>query len=159
MQSYMIPVRVNLASNRGQLIERKLHENAHAIAARTYLFDGRLPSRESADRIVNLASGLDSRACRLQLPPPRHRVEVYVPEIAGSKRDILSEEKSHYQLDIVKPPFADEPRRRKLSFELNRRGKCAMVICEELLTYLDEGKVTSLAGRSSRPAAFQILAR
>lgn len=133
------------AGKREQLTERKLHENAWAIAVRTYLFDSRLPSRESADMIVNLAAGLDSRPYRLRLPASLHRVEVYLPEITDSKRDILSAEKSHCPLDIVKPYFGDEPRRRHLSSERNRRGECAMVISDEQLTYLDKGKVTSLA--------------
>jgi hypothetical protein len=133
------------AGKRGQLIESKLHENACAIAVRTYLFDSCLPSRESSDMSVHLAVGLDSRPYRLQLPASLHWVEVYLPELTDSKRDILSAEKSHCPLDIVKPHFGDEPRRRHLCSERNRRGECAMVISEELLTYLDEGKVTSLA--------------
>ncbi len=92
--------------------------------------------------IVNLAVGLDSRPFRLQLPASLHWVEVYLPELTDSKSDILSAEKSHCPLDIVKPHFGDEPRRRHLCSEPNRRGECAMAISEELLTYLDEGKVT-----------------
>jgi O-methyltransferase involved in polyketide biosynthesis len=60
-----------LAGERGELIGTRLHENAWAIAVRTYLFDTailELLSRHSIDMVVNLAAGLDSRPYRLDLP-------------------------------------------------------------------------------------------
>jgi methyltransferase (TIGR00027 family) len=142
------PYARRLAGERGELIGTRLHANAWAIAVRTYLFDAailELLSGQSIDMVVNLAAGLDSRPYRLDLPAALHWVEVDLPEIVDCKRDLLSGEKPHCQLDVVKLHLGDEGERRKLFSELNHRSQSALVMSEGLLTYLDEDKVTSLA--------------
>ncbi len=98
------PYARRLAGERGELIGRKLRQNAWAIAIRTYLFDKAirgLLSREPVDMVVNLAAGLDSRPYRLELPPWLQWIEVDLPEIVDAKRRILSDEKPHCQLEVT----------------------------------------------------------
>ncbi len=142
------PYARRLAGERGELIGRKLRQNAWAIAIRTYLFDKAirgLLSREPVDMVVNLAAGLDSRPYRLELPPWLQWIEVDLPEIVDAKRRILSDEKPHCQLEVISEHLGDEGRRRTLFSQLNQRAQRILVISEGLLTYLDEDKVTSLA--------------
>jgi methyltransferase (TIGR00027 family) len=138
----------SLAGERGQLIGRKLHANAWAIAVRTYLFDKAirgLLSREPIEMVVNLAAGLDSRPYRLQLPASLRWVEIDLPEIVDPKRQILSTEKPRCQLEVITQHLGDEARRRTLFSQLNQRAQRIVVMSEGLLTYLDEEKVNSLA--------------
>jgi methyltransferase (TIGR00027 family) len=142
------PYARRLAGERGALIGRALHQNAWAIALRTFLFDrviSDLLLREPIDMFVNLAAGLDSRPYRLSLPPKLQWIEVDLPEIVEPKRQILFEEVPHCQLEIFTEHLGDEQRRRILFSGLNRRAQCIAVMSEGLLTYLDEDKVTSLA--------------
>jgi methyltransferase (TIGR00027 family) len=142
------PYARRLAGERGALIGRKLHQNAWAIAVRTFLFDhaiSELLARKPIDMVLNLAAGLDSRPFRLPLPSSLQWIEVDLPEIVEPKRQLLVDEKPHCQLQILTEHLGDEARRRILFSELNRRAKCIVVMTEGLLSYLDEDKVTSLA--------------
>lgn len=142
------PYARRLAGERGKLIASRLHENAWAIAIRTYLFDTailELLSREPIDMVLNLAAGLDSRPYRLDLPPALHWVEVDLPEIVDPKRDVLSGDTPRSQLEIIKLHLGNESERRNLFSELNQRSQGVLVISEGLLAYLDEDRVTSLA--------------
>jgi methyltransferase (TIGR00027 family) len=142
------PYACRLAGERGALIGRKLHENAWAIAVRTFLFDraiSELLSRKPIDMVLNLAAGLDSRPYRLPLPSSLQWVEVDLPEIVEPKRQLLVAEKPHCQLEILTEHLGDEARRRILFSELNQRAQCIMVMTEGLLSYLNEDKVTALA--------------
>jgi methyltransferase (TIGR00027 family) len=142
------PYARRLAGERGALIGRKLHQNAWAIAVRTFLFDqaiSELLSREPIDMFVNLAAGLDSRPYRLSLPSTLQWIEVDLPEIVEPKRQLLIGEEPHCQLEILTEHLGDEARRRALFSELNKRAQCIVVMTEGLLGYLDEERVTSLA--------------
>jgi methyltransferase (TIGR00027 family) len=142
------PYARRLAGDRGELLGRKLHENAWAIAVRTYLFDNllrRLLAREPIEMVVNLAAGLDARPYRLELPSSLRWVEVDLPEILDAKRKVLAGEKARCQLETITQHLGDQAQRRTLFARLNQHAECIAVICEGLLVYLDEDKVTSLA--------------
>jgi methyltransferase (TIGR00027 family) len=142
------PYARRLAGERGARIGRELHENAWAVAIRTYLFDlaiQELLSRKLIDMVVNLGAGLDSRPYRLELSHLLRWIEIDVPEIVDVKRRILSNEKPHCQLEVIAENLGDERRRRTLFSQLDQRSQQILVISEGLLIYLDEDKVTSLA--------------
>jgi len=142
------PYARRLAGERGEHIGRRLHQNAWAIAVRTYLFDnaiGSLLSKEPIDMLVNLAAGLDSRPYRLELPGGLRWVEVDLPEIVDSKREMLTGEVPRCQLEIITQHLGDRAQRRALFAQLNQKAERIAVMSEGLLTYLDEDKVTSLA--------------
>jgi methyltransferase (TIGR00027 family) len=152
------PYARRLAGERGELIARKLKQNAWAIAIRTYLFDNailRLLSREPVDMVVNLAAGLDSRPYRLELKPSLKWVEVDLEEILGPKREMLANEKPHCQLEVIVQHLGDVAQRRNLFAQLNQRAGNVLVVSEGLLAYLDEDKVTSLAADLHAQTHFQ----
>ena len=152
------PYARRLAGERGELIARKLSENAWAIAIRTYLFDKairELLSREAIEMVVNLAAGLDSRPYRLDLPASLCWIEVDLPEIVDPKREMLSNEKPRCQLEVVTQHLGDEASRRALFSKLNQRAEHIVAVSEGLLTYLDEDKVTSLAADLHAQPHFQ----
>jgi methyltransferase (TIGR00027 family) len=137
-----------LAGERGALIGHELHENAWAVAIRTYLFDlaiQELLSRKPIDMVVNLGAGLDSRPYRLELSHLLQWIEIDVAEIVDAKRRILSNEKLHCQLEVIAENLGDEKRRRTLFSQLDQWSQQILVISEGLLIYLDEDKVASLA--------------
>lgn len=142
------PYARRLAGERGQLVARELHQNAWAIAIRTYLFDHMLLgllSHNAIDMVVNLAAGMDSRPYRLELPSSLRWVEIDLPEIIDDKQKILSAETPHCQLEIITQHLADQAQRRVLFARLNERAQQIALVSEGLLVYLDEEKVTSLA--------------
>ena len=142
------PYARRLAGKRGELVGRKLHQNAWAIAIRTYLFDDILRGllrREAIEMVVNLAAGLDSRPYRLEWSPSLRWVEVDLPEIIEEKQKILSAETANCQLEVIPQHLADHGQRRTLFAQLNQRAEQIAVISEGLLIYLDEEKVTALA--------------
>jgi len=142
------PYARRLAGERGELIGRKLRENAWAIAIRTYLFDKairELLSGEPIEMVVNLAAGLDSRPYRLELPPRLQWVEVDLEEIVDPKQQVLANEKPRCQLEVVTQHLGDEAEQRALFSQLNQRAQRIVAMSEGLLTYLDEDKVTALA--------------
>jgi methyltransferase (TIGR00027 family) len=142
------PFARRLAGEIGEALGRELHENAWAIAVRTYLFDNAIRSlaaREPIGMVINLAAGLDSRPYRLELPSSMRWVEVDLPEISETKRSILCEEKAWCRLDVITQDLADRAGRRALFADMNRLGQRIAVISEGLLCYLDEDNVTALA--------------
>lgn len=142
------PFARRLAGERGEQIGRRLHENAWAIAIRTYLFDHAITSllaRAPVEMIVNLAAGLDSRPYRLDLPPALQWVEIDLPEIVNPKQDLLSGEKPRCRLEIITQFLGDAAQRRALFSQLNLRSRRIMVMSEGLLPYLGDEKVASLA--------------
>jgi methyltransferase (TIGR00027 family) len=151
------PYARRLAGERGELVGRKLHQNAWAIAIRTYLFDDMLRGlllREAIGMVVNLAAGLDSRPYRLELSPSLRWIEVDLPEIIDEKQKILSAETAHCQLEVIPQHLADQAQRRTLFAQLNQRAEQIAVISEGLLIYLDEEKVTALAADLHAQAHF-----
>ena len=152
------PYARRLAGERGELIGRKLSENAWAIVIRTYLFDKtirELLARQSIEMVVNLAAGLDSRPYRLDLPASLRWIEVDLPEVVDPKREMLSSEKPRCQLEVVIQHLGDETSRRALFSELNQQSEHIVAMSEGLLTYLDEDKVTSLAADLHAQPHFQ----
>jgi methyltransferase (TIGR00027 family) len=142
------PYARRLAGERGEMIARRLKENAWAIAIRTYLFDSaitRLLAREPIEMVVNLAAGLDSRPYRLELNPSLRWVEVDLEEILDSKRQMLANEKPRCQLEVITQHLGDVAERGKLFSRLNQQAGNILLVTEGLLSYLDDEKVAALA--------------
>jgi methyltransferase (TIGR00027 family) len=152
------PFARRLAGERGEFIARELHENDWAIAIRTYLFDHAilgLLGREPIDMVVNLAAGLDSRPYRLELPASLQWVEVDLPDVIDPKQQLLANEKPRCRLEIVTQHLGEPAERVRLFSQLNQRAEHIAAMSEGLLAYLDEEKVTSLAGDLHAQAHFQ----
>jgi methyltransferase (TIGR00027 family) len=101
--------------------------------------------RGGADLIVNLAAGLDARPWRLQLPRELRWVDVDLPDILAYKSGALEGETPNCRYEAVAADLRDPTARRELFERLGYEARCALVVTEGLLIYLDEGQVGELA--------------
>lgn len=109
------PFARRLAGERGEQIANTIEfsrNNSWSFVARTFLFDEFIKQHIELgyDMVVNLASGLDTRPYRMQLPASLKWIEVDLPGIMNYKQTILANEKpncklqaSHWTLPIGKP--------------------------------------------------------
>lgn len=144
------PYAERLAGEHGFQIANTLTDgNKHewAWVARTYLFDQFLSReiQEGATLVVNLAAGLDARPYRMQLPPTLQWVEVDLPEIIAYKEKVLENEKPKCRLERISLDLSNEPARRQLFSDLNRRASKIVIASEGLLIYFTAEEVASLA--------------
>lgn len=144
------PYAEQLAGERGleiadSLPDGKKHE--WAWAARTYLFDKFLDREigEGADVIANLASGLDTRPYRMELPASLQWIEIDLPEIIMYKEEVLATEAPKCRLERFRIDLSDAIARHSLLQELDRRGKNVVVMTEGFLIYLAPEEVAALA--------------
>jgi methyltransferase (TIGR00027 family) len=149
-----------LAGERGERIANALaftEEYAWSFIARTYLFD-RFVTRlvqHGADMVVNLASGLDTRPYRMELPASLCWVEVDLPDILDYKEEVLGGATPVCQLERVRLDLSNEDGRRGLFADLGRRAARVAVISEGLVVYLMADAVAALARDLAGPPAFQ----
>jgi methyltransferase (TIGR00027 family) len=149
-----------LAGARGEeIFETMPAGNRHAWAwvTRTYLFDQFINEQiqQSADMVINLAAGLDSRPYRMALPPSLQWIEVDLPELLAYKEEALQGEKPVCQLERFRLDLSNVCARRELFEQLGRRASKAVIITEGLLIYLREDEVGALAEDLARPGSFQ----
>jgi methyltransferase (TIGR00027 family) len=154
------PYAERLAGERGFQIANILPEgNKHewAWVARTYLFDKFIyrAIEEGSDLVVNLAAGLDARPYRMELSPTLEWVEVDLPEIISYKEEILASEKTKCRLERIRLDLSDQPQRRALFGELNRRARKTVIVSEGLLIYFSAEEVGSLAQDLAAQAHFR----
>src|SRR5215471_16390657 len=97
------PFAERLAGERGREIERALSApltNDWAIVVRTRLIDDLVMASvaEGADRVLNLAAGLDTRPYRLALPPALTWIEADLPGMIEEKERLMANERPACQL-------------------------------------------------------------
>lgn len=100
---------------------------------------------EGADRIINLAAGLDSRPYRLALPPALVWIEADLPDILGEKERLMRGETSRCRLLVEKVDLSVPAARAAFLDRALEGASHAIVITEGLLVYLDDKAVASLA--------------
>src|SRR5262249_7978630 len=101
--------------------------------------------KNGADMVINLASGLDTRPYRLDLPSELQWIEVDLPDMIAYKQNALAGEAPNCKLERVALDLTDTDARRKLFTRLNAECTRALVISEGLLVYLSQDDVVSLA--------------
>ncbi|WP_394837958.1 SAM-dependent methyltransferase [Pendulispora rubella] len=101
--------------------------------------------REGADRVLNLAAGLDSRPYRLQLPALLEWVEGDFPSMVERKERILSTDKPVCRLRREKVDLTDSAARGAFLDRALDGAKNALVITEGFLIYLEDAAVTAIA--------------
>ncbi|HEV2287986.1 MAG TPA: SAM-dependent methyltransferase [Candidatus Acidoferrales bacterium] len=144
------PYARKLAGERGEQIVRSLRGGLRmswSMIVRTALIDEMLQrtlSSEGVDLVLNLAAGLDTRPYRLPLPAALQWVEVDLPEMIGYKSEMLAQETPRCRLERVSLDLSDEAKRRELFARLDGNCRCAFVITEGLLSYLDDEQVAGL---------------
>jgi methyltransferase (TIGR00027 family) len=145
------PFASRLAGQRGRDIAgrmpKAMRRNVWPMVMRTKAIDDMLGAAlsEGADRVVNLAAGLDARPYRLDLPPSLGWVEADLPAILAEKERALSAERPRCRLVREPVDLSDRGARRALFDRAFDGARRAVVISEGLLIYLSERQVHELA--------------
>jgi methyltransferase (TIGR00027 family) len=145
------PYARRLAGTRGEDIARTLprfHSGLWPMVVRTCVFDElieRAVSREGADTIVNLASGLDARPWRMRLPPTLRWIDVDLPEMLAYKKELLAGEHPACAVESFAADLTDAAARRALFERIGRDSRKTLVLSEGLLVYLTADEAAALA--------------
>ncbi|MCA1817286.1 MAG: SAM-dependent methyltransferase [Acidobacteria bacterium] len=139
-----------LAGERGEQIVRGMPKGASgswSMVTRTVVFDEIITRLvgEGADTVLNLASGLDARPYRLNLPPTLRWIEVDLPEILDYKQELLAGERAACEHEVVRLDLSNTEARRELLARVGAQARRALVITEGLLVYLTPEQVGALA--------------
>lgn len=138
------------AGDRGRAIAAaapRLSRSGWWWITRTKLIDDLVADsvQDGCDRVLNLASGFDTRPYRLDVPSAMEWIEADLPEIVDEKQRILAEETARCRLSRVAVDLADTASREAFLADAVSGASNALVITEGLLLYLDERQVRSLA--------------
>jgi methyltransferase (TIGR00027 family) len=150
-----------LAGARGREILEKmprgLRQSAWPMVIRTKLIDDLILEAVAAgaDRVLNLAAGLDTRPYRLvSLPASLRWIEADLPGIVDEKERALARETARCRLTRDRVDLANVDERRAFLDRALDGASRAIVVTEGLLLYLDDESVRSLArDLAARPAA------
>lgn len=138
-----------LAGDRGRQILAKMPKAVHGwpMVIRTKAIDDLVLEAiaDGADRVINLAAGLDARPFRLELPPELVWVEADLPEILDEKERILKRETPRCRVVRERVDLADAAARGRFLDRSLDGARRAVVVSEGLLIYLEAGAVMSLA--------------
>jgi methyltransferase (TIGR00027 family) len=144
------PYADSLAGARGRAIAQLMPKQARSgwpIIARTKVIDDLVQAAvaQGCDCVLNLAAGLDTRPCRLELPKSLRWVEADLPALVDEKERALADATPRCQLSRIRVDLADAVARSKVLQDVVGSSRQALVITEGLLVYLEEPQVRSLA--------------
>jgi methyltransferase (TIGR00027 family) len=114
---------------------------------RTKLIDDLIAEsiENGCDRVLNLATGFDTRPYRLDLPTGLEWIEADLPEIVNEKQGLLTVDTARCQLSRVAVDLADPRSRAAFLADATSGARNAVVITEGLLLYLSRQQVGDLA--------------
>jgi methyltransferase (TIGR00027 family) len=142
------PLAVRLAGQRGRELAARLgtRDTPWVIIVRTRLIDELIATalEEGADRVVNLAAGLDTRPYRLALPPDLVWIEADLPAMIEEKTQLLASEKAKCVLRREKLDLSDAAARAGFLADALEGSRQPLVITEGLLVYLEASMVQSM---------------
>jgi len=145
------PYARRLSGAAGEAIVKKMRRGrafAWPMVVRTAVMDEiilREVNTSGVDTVVNLASGLDTRAYRMPLPAALRWVDVDLGPILEYKRTQLAKERPACALEYVAADLTDAAVRRALFERIGAAGRRVLVVTEGLLVYLTPEQVSSLA--------------
>jgi methyltransferase (TIGR00027 family) len=145
------PLAARLAGHRGREIAasmpRSWRRNMWPLIMRTKAVDDLVLDAigEGADRVVNLAAGLDARPYRLPLSAALTWVEADLPGMIEEKERALRHEVPRCLLTREGVDLADPASRAAFLDRAVEGARNVVVITEGLLVYLDEAGVQDLA--------------
>jgi methyltransferase (TIGR00027 family) len=145
------PWAARLAGDHGRRIARDMStamRNGWPMVARTKLIDDLVlrSIAEGADRVLNLAAGLDTRPYRLDLPRELTWIEADLPALLDEKTRLLEGEAPRCRLLREKVDLSDGTARAAFLERALAGAQRALVLTEGLLLYLPEPTVRELAG-------------
>lgn len=120
---------------------------AWPMVVRTAVMDEiilRAINRDGVRTVVNLASGLDARAYRLELPRALHWIDVDLPAMQDYKKDAMAKETPRCTLEWVPADLSVAEQRRVVLARVAAAPAPALVITEGLLIYLEPDQVAAL---------------
>lgn len=123
------------------------------LIARTKIIDDVIANAidDGCDRVLNLATGLDTRPYRLDLPPEFEWVEADLPGILAEKTRLLADQTPRCRLTRTAVDLADIRAREAFLDQALAGAAKALVLTEGLLMYLDDGEVVEFSAALSRP--------
>ena len=144
------PLAERLAGDRGRAIAAatpRLTRNGWWWVTRTKLIDDLVAEsvHNGCDRVLNLATGFDTRPYGLDLPAGTEWIEADLPDIINEKQRLLTGEIARCRLSRVAVDLADAPSRSAFLADATGGARDALVITEGLLLYLNEQQVRALA--------------
>jgi methyltransferase (TIGR00027 family) len=144
------PYAERLAGERGRRIVGELEHgagSAWSIVTRTAVLDELIMAAigDGADRVLNLAAGLDTRPYRLPLPSSLRWIEVDFPEMIAYKESRLADAQPRCALERIALDLTDRPARQRLFARVSDESRQVLVITEGLLIYLTADEVAALA--------------
>jgi methyltransferase (TIGR00027 family) len=147
------PLADRLAGERGRAIAAAAPPISWALVTRTKLIDDLVfdAIAEGADRVINLAAGLDTRPYRLDLPPDLRWVEADLPALLADKERLLADETPRCRLIRHDVDLADKQARDAFLTEAVAGSTKALVLIEGLLMYLTDREVAALSDSLTRP--------
>ncbi len=153
------PFARRLAGERGEKIVSEMttgRKNSWSLVARTWLIDQFVLNciKSEFTQVLNLASGLDTRAYRLSLPVELHWIDVDLPEITSYMNEMMKDEKLVCQYTRVAIDLSKRAERMDFFQEIAKNNKRTVVITEGLLVYLSETDVGTLAFDLSHTPGF-----
>ena len=147
------PLADRLAGERGRAIAAAAPRISWALVTRTKLIDDLVSDAiaAGADRVLNLAAGLDTRPYRLDLPQDLCWVEADLPALLTEKEHLLADQTPRCRLIRTAVDLADPPARDAFLTEALAGATKALVLTEGLLMYLTDRDVAALSHSLARP--------
>jgi methyltransferase (TIGR00027 family) len=145
------PYARRLSGERGQAIVDAMPQGrqlAWPMVVRTVLFDDfvlRVVRERGADTVLDLATGLDARPWRLDLPPALRWIDVDLPDMLAYKQSVLGNETPRCRYETRAIDLRDAAAREALFRDVAANSRGTLVLTEGLLIYLDPADVASLA--------------
>ena len=145
------PWAAQLAGERGRAIVEQLpaaKRYTWVFVMRTLILDNMITEQLKTgrfDTVINLASGLDTRAFRLDIPRDVRWFDVDTAQTTEYKRGVLRSVSPHCQWTGIAADLSDKAERQALLTDLSADARKVLVISEGLLLYLSEFQVDALA--------------
>lgn len=144
------PYARRLAGERGERIVNSMlsgRKNSWSMVARTWLIDHFVKQHVELGftQVLNLASGLDTRPYRLDLPTDLTWIDADLPGIVEYMTTMMKDEKPNCLHKRVSIDLSNREARLAFFNEVAANGKKTLVITEGLLPYLPEEEVGALA--------------
>jgi hypothetical protein len=152
----------SLAGERGESIVQAMQngrKNSWSFVARTYLFDKIILEtvKNGVQQVINLASGLDTRPYRLDLPSELKWIDVDLPDIINYMEAEMAEIVPVCEVERIALDLSLRTNRRELFESLAARKLKTLVVAEGLIGYLSEKDASTISYDLSHTLYFDFL--